>query len=251
MHFRVHPHEIKTNTLRGIIRVQGVFVCRLLMNTNRCVIIANGDAPSAQTVQRWLRPGDTLVCADGGCHIALQMGLRPAIAIGDFDSLSDIDLQQLHALQVDIRRHPAHKDETDLELALQVAAALQPSDIVVLGALGGRLDHEMANLMLLAMPELHGQSTIIAGEGLEIHAIDARQQPATLHLLGRTGETVSLIPFGGDAHGIVTHGLHYPLRNETLRIGPARGVSNVMIADQAQIDVAAGLLLCLHQSNPT
>ena len=220
------------------------------MNNFRCVIIANGDAPSSQTVQHWLRAGDTLICADGGCQIALRLGLRPAYAIGDFDSLPEADLHQMHELGVTIQRHPTHKDETDLELALQWAASLSPSDIVVLGALGGRLDHEMANLMLLAMPGLHGTPVLIAGEAIEIYAIDARQQPTTLSLYGHAGETVSLIPFGGDAQGIVTRGLYYPLFQEALRVGPARGMSNVMTADQAQIDVAAGLLLCIHHLAP-
>ncbi len=214
--------------------------------SKRCVIIANGDAPSTQTVQHWLRDGDTLICADGGCQVALTQGLRIDHAIGDFDSLLEADLIRMQALGVAILRHPIHKNETDLELALQLAKSLDPADIVVLGALGGRLDHEMANLMLLAMPELKDTSVLIAGEGIEIHAIDARQQTATLHLRGHAGETVSLIPLGGDAQGIVTHGLYYPLHHEALLVGPARGMSNVMTEDQVKIDVAAGLLLCIH-----
>ncbi len=233
---------------------QGVFVCQSLMSTptfiNRCVIIANGDAPSIATVQRWLRAGDTLICADGGCRVALQLNLRPDFAIGDFDSLPEADLARMQALGVTIQRHPVHKNETDLELALLLAHTAQHREIVVLGALGGRLDHEMANLMLLAMPELNGRTVLIASEALEVHAIDARQQPATLTLRGHAGDTVSLIPFGGEAQGIVTTGLYYPLRQEALRVGPARGISNVMTHDQAQIDVAAGLLLCIHHLVP-
>ena len=214
----------------------------------RYVIIANGDAPSAETIRRWLRTGagDRLICADGGCRVALRHGLRPDHAIGDFDSLSEVDFQQLRQHGVDIQRHPPQKNETDLELALQLAISQCASEIVILGALGGRLDHEMANLMLLAMPGLNQTPVIIGGEELEVHSIDARQKSATLHLHGHAGDTVSLIPYGGNALGIVTHGLQYPLRQEALRVGPARGVSNVMTQDQARIDVADGLLLCIH-----
>lgn len=219
-------------------------------NFLRYVIIANGDAPSAETIRHWLRPGDRLICADGGCRVALSHGLRPDYAIGDFDSLSEADFQQLQQDGVDIQRHPPQKNETDLELALQLAISQCASEIVVLGALGGRLDHEMANLMLLAMPGLNQLPVIIAGEKLEIHSLDARQYPATLHLRGHTGDTVSLIPYGGDALGIMTDGLQYPLRQETLSVGPARGVSNVMTQDQARISVADGLLLCIHSLKP-
>ena len=219
-------------------------------NFLRYVIIANGDEPSAETIRHWLRPGDRLICADGGCRIALRHGLRPDYAIGDFDSLSEADFQQLQQDGVDIQRHPPQKNETDLELALQLAISQCASEIVVLGALGGRLDHEMANLMLLAMPGLNQVPVIIAGEKLEIHSLDARQYPATLHLRGHTGDTVSLIPYGGDALGIMTDGLQYPLRQETLSVGPARGVSNVMTQDQARISVADGLLLCIHSLKP-
>ncbi len=219
-------------------------------NFLRYVIIANGDAPSAETIRHWLRPSDRLICADGGCRVALSHGLRPDYAIGDFDSLSEADFQQLQQDGVDIQRHPPQKNETDLELALQLAISQCASEIVVLGALGGRLDHEMANLMLLAMPGLNQVPVIIAGEKLEIHSLDARQHPATLHLRGHAGDTVSLIPYGGDALGIMTDGLQYPLRHETLSVGPARGVSNVMTQDQARISVADGLLLCIHSLNP-
>ncbi len=217
---------------------------------SRHIIIANGDAPTPETVQRWLRPHDVLIGADGGCRIALQLNLRLDYAIGDFDSLSEADLQQLHAMHVQLRRYPPQKDETDLELALQLAISLNATEIVVLGALGGRLDHEMANLMLLAMAGLDKIPVIIADATLEISAINAQQVPTTLAVKGNIGDTLSLIPFGGDASGIVTQGLQYPLRRETLRVGPARGVSNVMTQTQAQIEVAEGLLLCIHHLLP-
>lgn len=217
---------------------------------SRHIIIANGDAPTSETVQRWLRPHDCLIGADGGCRIALRLGLRLDYAIGDFDSLAEADLQQLQTLGVHLRRYPAQKDETDLELALQLAISLNASEIVVLGALGGRLDHAMANLMLLAMAGLDKIPVIIADATLEISAINARQAPMALTVKGNIGDTLSLIPFGGDASGIVTQGLQYPLRSETLRVGPARGVSNVMTQAQAQIEVAEGLLLCIHHLLP-
>ena len=216
----------------------------------RTVIIANGDPPDASDIWQWLRPGDTLICADGGARVALALGLAPHAVIGDFDSLSEDDLQQLAGCGAALHRYPAHKDETDLELALNHAIAGmagEPGEIVILGALGGRLDQTVANVMLLAMPALAGARVLIAA-GNEQTFLITPDQPADLR--GAPGDIVSLIPFGGDAHGVRTEGLEYPLRDESLIFGPARGVSNVMLGQRADVTIREGRLLCVHATAP-
>ncbi len=210
----------------------------------RTVIIANGDPPTADDIRQWLRPGDPLICADGGGRAALALGLAPRDVIGDFDSLTPEQLDQLERRGARLHRFSPRKNETDLELALSLAAG-QPAvrEIVVLGALGGRLDQTIANVMLLAMPCLSGLRVLVASQGEQTFLISP-QHPADLR--GRAGDVVSLIPFGGDARGIVTDGLEYPLRGETLFFGPARGVSNVMQGEQARVALSEGRLLCVH-----
>ncbi|MBM3190054.1 MAG: thiamine diphosphokinase, partial [Chloroflexi bacterium] len=127
------------------------------------------------------------------------------------------------------------------ELALLEAAAMGATRITLLGALGGRVDHQIANLMLLAMPQLAGIETVIYDGRSRVLLADGE---ATLR--GEVGDTVSLIPLGGDAEGIETSGLQYPLRDETLRFGPARGVSNVLVAPIARITARSGRLLVVH-----
>lgn len=215
----------------------------------RTVIIANGEPPADSDLARWLQPGDHLICADGGARVALRHGLQPQHVIGDFDSLDTAELAALERGGARLHRFPPAKDETDLELALAFAASAQPEgDIVILGAMGGRIDHELANMLLLAMPALRGMRVAIAHGSERIALIDARQAQADAVLEGAVGDTVSLLPFGGDAHGIRTEGLQYPLSNESLLVGPARGVSNVMIASRARVSVGAGLLLCVVNS---
>ena len=210
----------------------------------RTIIIANGDPPTPADIARHLREGDRLLCADGGARAALRFGLHPARVIGDFDSLTTEELQALEQDGVHLERHPAHKDETDLELALLYAARTDPSgEITILGGLGGRLDQTIANVMLLAMPALRDCRVMIASGDEQSFLI---RPGAPFELRGGVGDVVSLIPFGGDAHGIVTDGLEYPLRNESLFIGPARGVSNVMLGDRATISFRQGLLLCVQ-----
>jgi thiamine pyrophosphokinase len=225
----------------------------------RTVIIANGDPPTQADLARWLRPGDRLICADGGARVALHHGLHPSVVIGDFDSLEPELLAALETGGTTLLRHPPEKDETDLELALMLAAIpetrhdvshpgalAQPApEIILLGALGGRVDHELANMLLLAMPMLRGHAVIIAHGPERLSLLDAREVPTTALLSAQAGDTVSLLPFGGDAHGIVTHGMKYPLRNESLFVGPARGVSNIAETTHPSIQLSAGMLLCI------
>lgn len=216
----------------------------------RTVIIANGDAPTVEDIRRWLRAGDRLICADGGARAATRLGLMPQVVIGDFDSLSEDDLQHLAGRGAALHRYPAHKDETDLELALNHAVASlagEPGEIVILGALGGRLDQTIANVMLLAMPALAGAHVLIAA-GNEQTFLITPDQPADLR--GTPGDIVSLIPFGGDARGVRSEGLEYPLRDEPLIFGPARGVSNVMLGHRARVTIREGRLLCVHATAP-
>ncbi len=221
----------------------------------RIVIIANGAPPAQRDIDRWLRAGNLLLCADGGARAALALGLAPQHVIGDFDSLAEAELIELQRRGATLHRHPTHKDETDLELALTMAVSLPSSsgretanagrEIIILGAMGGRIDHELANMLLLAMPALKGARTMLAHGNERLFLIDARDGETTAHLRGSAGDTVSLLPFGGDAHGITTAGLEYPLRDESLFVGPARGVSNVMLADEAHVALSAGMLLCV------
>jgi thiamine pyrophosphokinase len=210
----------------------------------RSVIIANGDPPTEHDIARWLRVGDHLICADGGAVAAERLGLQPADIVGDFDSLPARLLDYFVERGARLHRHPPAKDETDLELALLLAAR-DSDEIVVLGALGGRVDHALANMLLLAMPRLRGRRSWLAHGAERIELIDARVEPAELTINGAPGDIVSLLPFGGDAHEIVTRGLEYPLSGESLFVGPARGVSNVLKDASAQIRVGAGMLLCV------
>lgn len=208
----------------------------------RTIIIANGAPPTAADLARWLQPGDRLICADGGGRAALAAGLKPDVVVGDFDSLSESELAALAASGAALERHPRKKDETDLELALRRALIDGATDIVVLGGLGGRLDHTLANAMLLAQPGLSGGRARLAGGAETLCVLRSGE---TLTLDGEKGDTVSLLPLG-DAAGIVTSGLAYPLRNEALRVGPARGVSNEMYSARATIRLGTGFLLCVH-----
>ena len=212
--------------------------------TTRALVFANGELNDGPAVQAALSAAaDALiVAADGGARLARACGLTPHLVVGDMDSLSDEELGALQAAGVRLQRHPPHKDESDLELALLTVARAGAQWVRVIGAVGDRLDQTLANIALLAMDALSGCDVrLVAGRQM-LWLIGA----GTHALHGQAGDTISLLPLAGDVRGVTTAGLEYPLRDETLRFGPARGVSNVMTGPHAQVRVRQGTLAVVH-----
>jgi thiamine pyrophosphokinase len=203
------------------------------------VVVVAGGHPSPGCVPE-LPEGAHVIAADSGIDRALALGLRIDRAIGDFDSVSTAGLAAAEAAGVLIERHPAAKDATDLELALDAAIALEPSRILVIGSAGGRLDHLLGSILLLGDAR-YASATIDAYLGdNRITVIRGSRR-----LTGTPGEIVSLLPLHGPAEGVTTSGLEYPLHGETLPAGTSRGVSNVFAAAEAQITVVDGCLVAV------
>ena len=187
-------------------------------------------------------PDDAIVvAADSGVDRAEALGLRVDVAVGDFDSVTHGGLDRAERLGAKVERHPEAKDATDLELALDVARSLGPRRVVVLGGHGGRLDHLLANALLLAQPALVDVDVVAQMGAARVTVVWRR---AELH--GRAGDLVTLLPLHGPAEGVVTEGLLYPLRDEDLPPGSTRGVSNELVATTAVVTVRAGTLLAVQ-----
>lgn len=207
----------------------------------KVAVVLNGRFGPPERLLALLERADRVIAADGGANWLMDHGRAPDLLVGDLDSVRPEVLARLQAQGCQIQQHPPAKDETDAELALIAAAALGPQEIAILGALGGRIDHALANLALLAMPALRGIRVTIWDD---TSAIWLAQDETEIE--GAPGDTVSLLPWGGDARGIVTEGLAYPLRGETLRMGPSRGVSNMLEARSARVTLQEGSLLVVH-----
>jgi thiamine pyrophosphokinase len=207
----------------------------------KAVIIANGELNNSPQ----LEAGDLLIAADGGARHCLRLGLKPHLVIGDFDSLDPHELATLQQAGAEIVRHPPRKDATDLELALLVARERGATQAIVLGALGARWDQTVANLLLPLASGLAGMPVRLLDGEQELLLLRTADPllPAEIEVHGQPGDTVSLIPLSGDAQGVRTQGLEYPLHAETLFFGATRGVSNVLIAKDATISLQSGILL--------
>jgi thiamine pyrophosphokinase len=206
------------------------------------VIFAGGTLRPGQQVQETIANSDLVIAADQGAATALQYGCTPAFVVGDFDSLPALPLQQLQARGSHIIRAAVEKNETDSELAIQLAIEQGATTITLLGGLGGaRFDHTMGNIMLLA-----------GFEQIPIRIVDGPSTcwllrgPGHTNILGEKGDLLSLLPLTGDVTGVQTQGLYYPLHRETLYFGKPRGVSNVLTEQQAEVSCEQGLLLLIH-----
>lgn len=206
------------------------------------VIFAGGAFQPGKAFYEAIGSGDMIIAADRGAATALQLGYTPSIVVGDFDSLDTLLLQELSERGSQVRKVAVEKDETDTELAVQLAIEQGATSITLLGALGGaRFDHTMANILLLA-----------DFDGVSIRIVDG---PSTCWLLqgpgrsvigGQIEDLISLLPLTRDAIGVRTTGLYYPLHGETLYFGKPRGVSNVLIEEHAEVSLEGGMLLVVH-----
>ena len=208
----------------------------------RAVVFANGEMGALAPIRGLIQPEDTIVSVDGGMRHLIALGFSPDIIIGDMDSIDPGRLTAMLAMDVEILQFPTEKDETDLELALDLLRNRGFKECIVVAALGGRTDQTLANIWLLA--ERNSDDFLIsADDGCERVFVVLDD----FVLRGTRGDTVSLIPYAAPVTGISTTGLQYPLANETLHPDKTRGLSNVLLADQAAIKIKTGKLLCVHR----
>jgi len=208
----------------------------------KIIIFANGRADDSAFLQSKANNADYVICCDGGANIAAYAGIIPDIIIGDLDSVCSQTLQFLSLNNVEIQRHNKHKDYTDLELAIKHAVALKPSEIAVLCAFGGRVDHFIGNIHALVSAAESNINVYLINEDTKTIVAAKR----VIIVQKENYSHISLIPFTAITN-ITTTGLKYPLTNADLHIGTTRGISNVFAdnSNTAKITFSGGLLLII------
>ena len=191
-----------------------------------------------------------VIAADSGIEQAAKLGLKVDLAVGDFDSVSPDALQEAVAAGAQVERHPVSKDRTDLEIALEAAVRAGARQVVIVGGEGGRLDHFLANALLVASPEFSDQDIEWRAGMARVVVVRRRAE-----MSGRPGDLLTLLAVGGPARRVRTEGLRYPLRDEDLLPGSSRGVSNELTGPVAIVSLESGTLLAVlpgesyHQGN--
>ena len=217
------------------------------------IVVTGGDPVEVRDLPS-LPPGAVVVAADSGIDRAHDLGLRVDVAVGDFDSVTAGALDRAELAGAAVQRHPEAKDATDLELALATALDLAPRRIVVLGGHGGRLDHLLANALLLASADFEAVELVAQMGPARVTVVRRRAE-----LTGAVGDIVTLLALHGRATGVTTEGLLYPLVGEELAAGSTRGVSNELTATTATVTLRDGVLLAIqpgltgthHRRTPT
>jgi len=209
----------------------------------RAIVLAGGDPVEPQL--RKLLPDDALVvAADSGVHQAERLGLHVDLVVGDLDSADPAAVERARDAGAEVFAFPAEKDATDLELAVELARDRGAEHITLAGGAGARLDHFLANVALLASPSIAGiRVDAFLGDA---YVAVARGGEAPIEIEGVVGSLVTLLPVDGDAGGVTTTGMQYPLQGETLRSGTSRGVSNVLVTERAAVELEAGSLLVIQ-----
>mgnify|MGYP000853827457 CR=1 FL=1 len=200
------------------------------------LVLLAGEYEDAGYYLRRCGEASLLVAADGGLRFALAHGVRVDVLVGDLDSLDADAVAEAERLQVRVERHPARKDQTDGELAVDAALVGRPREIVLAGALGGALDHTIGHLALLRRAARRGVAARIASPRLSVTALVA---PAQVGLDAPPGTRVSLAPLEGDAR-VTLEGLAYPLDGGLLPADACLGLGNA-VAARARITVHAGV----------
>lgn len=222
------------------------------------VIIGHGRFSGTEPERELLRRAEVVVAADGGVRYAQKAGRRPDVAVGDWDSLEvensgagtpDLGAWAAWLAGARVISVPREKDATDLELALRETLRLGCQEIVFLGALGGRLDHALANVELLVEAARNGVTASLVDGARRVYALVggdtlSKGVPShTLEVAGRVGDYLSLLAVTPVVSGVWAEGVKYPLRGEDLYFGRTRGLSNEFMAERIGVRIGKGVLL--------
>ena len=229
MHTALTQHSSLVTAV-GIIGLQEVLLLAF--------VVSGGELREPERFAPLARAADLVLAADSGYDHLMKMGVRPHVLMGDLDSITPAALEDARRGGVSVITFPAEKDYTDTELALRGAVERGATTVLASGVFGTRIDHMLANVLLLASSALRRTDVRLLDEEQEVRLVGG-----SIEVVTRPGETVSLIQVGGTASGVSTCGLYYPLSDATLETGPALGISNVATGDCAGVTVKAGLVI--------
>lgn len=208
------------------------------------MILANGVWGENDLLSNLAKEADYIITVDGSWEKLKRCGLdfQVDLLIGDFDSLNQSKLQVPD--NVEVKKYPHQKDKTDLELAVDEAIKLNPRKITIFGALGNRIDHALANILMLEKIARRNIRGKIINDPHRIYAVFPGY---SLQFPAKINDVISLIPITKNVEGISTEGLKYVLKNESLCRTPTRGISNLAISPSIKVENKQGILLVIHQ----
>lgn len=209
-----------------------------------CTLLCGGSFAESD-IEKILSVSGLLVAVDKGADILFHLQKPPHLAIGDFDSISPETKKWLIDSSVPLRAYSSDKDKTDLELALDYLCEEKYTSAILYGALGGRIDHTLGNLLLLGHPEYTDLDLTICDQNTTIRVLTPARQIA---FSGRRGDTVSLIPISPHVDGLSIKGVRWELLNRTVHLGSTFTISNEFASALVTISLTEGTCLAIHIS---
>lgn len=210
----------------------------------KIVILGNGEIKDRNLLHDNIEIDDLVICCDGGLNYAFEEGILPKCIIGDFDSVSPQVLKFFESKNIPIKKFPSKKDFTDMELCLEFAITLSKEvnaeEILILGGLGSRFDHSLANANILLKAVKSGVKASLLNEQNRVYLINKE-----IEIAGKENYFVSLLPFSEKVKAVTTEGLGYELDKQDMTFGVSLGVSNYMTKSIAKITIEDGYLFVI------
>lgn len=203
-------------------------------------IVTNGYIKNIDILRSVIHNSNYVICADGAAKYLMDLDTYPDLLVGDLDSINNDALEWIKKGKVNVKQFPVKKDMTDTELAIEFALEQSPNTITIIGAIGSRMDHSLANIMLLYKIHKMGVRARVINEVNDITITDSN-----IKIAGKVGQTISIIPIDGAVKGVTLDGLEYPLIDHDIIMGSSLGVSNRLVKDTATISVKEGTLLVI------
>ncbi|ACV62648.1 thiamine pyrophosphokinase [Desulfofarcimen acetoxidans DSM 771] len=213
----------------------------------RCVIFANGEINNYNHHKKYLKDSDYIICVDGGARHAEALKIIPQMLIGDFDSIAESTLEKFLSAGSQVKRYPPEKDQVDTELAIIEAIKLKPEQILLMGVLGDRLDHTLANIQLLVIPAAKEIECCIISD---CHMISLIMPEHTAVIEGKPGDLLSLLPLTQTVQGVNSYGLKWNLHDSVFTFNQPLGISNVLQGESAWVKIKAGIMLLIKVFEP-
>jgi len=207
----------------------------------RAVVFANGDYNIENCTVANVSPDDFMVCVDGGARHCLASGFTPNLLVGDLDSIDSDSCSTITAMGAECIRFAPEKDASDLELVLNILSNRFFEQVILLGASGGRTDHQLFNWQLAAAQSWPFQLRIV-DDYVDAHLVDSTK---AFDETASSGQVFSVVPLAGPATGVTVCGAQYPLDNATLVVGSTIGLSNKVTEPRLQVSVEKGIVLVM------
>ncbi|HZK43726.1 MAG TPA: thiamine diphosphokinase [Syntrophomonadaceae bacterium] len=207
----------------------------------KCLILANGDYGDLEKYSKDIMKADVVLCADGGANYAYLLNIVPDYIIGDMDSINSKVKDFFLEKEVGFKKFPKKKDFTDIQLVVSLAEDLGANRILFLGTQGKRLDHTLSSIYSSMGASINAKEVTHYSPDCTVHIVSNH-----LKLAGNIGDIVSVLALTDEVNGLSHWGLEYPLDNVQLQKSNPYAISNILIANEAEIQIAHGIIAVLH-----